>query len=388
MKSAHPSERAGLRTWIEIDRAAIAHNYKILRGLLPKKTLFMAVVKSNAYGHGLLDFSREIDTLGPDWFGVDSVVEGVALRKAGVTKPMLVLGFTLPENITVALEHKLSLTVSTFETLDAIAKESSVATFSSPLRIHLKVDTGMHRQGFQEADIPRVVAQLQALVGEKKIVVEGLFTHFGAAKNPSFREATNKQLVQFSIWQKVLGTAGFSPITHAAASGGSLIFPEAHFDMARFGIALYGLWPSHEAEAHLAGKVSLKPVLTWKTVIGEVKKVPKGDRVGYDFTEEFSRDSKIAICPIGYWHGFPRALSSVGTVLVRGTQARVLGRVSMDMIIIDVTDVPEAAVLDEVVLIGEQGDAHITAVRVAQVADISHYELVTRLNLLIKRIVV
>lgn len=390
MKQSH---HTGLRTWIELDRAAIEHNYKALRGLLSPKTFFMAVVKSNAYGHSLLDFSAEMEKLGADWFGVDSIVEGLALRKAGITKPILVLGLTLPEMLASAVAENISVTVSTFETLEAISRtDFSTSGGSGPLRIHVKTDTGMHRQGFQEVDMVKLMPVLDKLVRENKIVVEGLFTHFAAAKNPSFRTRTDKQLEIFGRFRTAFLDAGCKPIVHAAASGGAMIFPEAHFDMVRFGIAVYGLWPSREVEAYMSGtapgKITLKPVLTWKTVVGEVKKVPRGERVGYDFTEELACDSVLAVCPIGYWHGFPRALSSVGHVLVRGRRARVIGRVSMDMITIDVTDVPEVLVFDEVVIIGAQGGGEITAERIADLSDTSSYEIVTRINPLIKRIVV
>ena len=384
MSSTRPQ---GVRTWIELDRAAIVHNYNTLRGLVDKKTLFMAVIKSNAYGHGLLDFGLEIDKLGPDFIGVDSIVEATALRKAGITRPLFVLGFTLPEMLAQAAGQNISLAISSFEGLAAIASEYDKAPFAAPLKIHVKVDTGMHRQGFQENEIEQVIEQLKKLEVEKKIVVEGLFTHLAASKTASFRDRTLQQLAQFNMWREAFTKAGFSPITHSAATGGAVVFPESHFDLVRVGGGLYDLWPSVDNEPELAKKIGLKPVLTWKTLVSEIKNVPKGDCVGYDFTEEFSRDCRIAVCPIGYWHGYPRSLSSVGSVLIKGKWAKVLGRVSMDMMVVDVTDIPEAEVLDEVVLVGQQGNEEMTMGRLAKIAGILDYELSTRLNPLIKRIV-
>lgn len=374
------SDRNGVRTWIEVDKKALAHNLRALRSLLSPKTKFMAVVKSNAYGHGLIDFSREIARGGADWLGVDSIVEATALRKAGIKKPILVLGYTLPEMLPVAANTGASITVSTFETLSEISK----IRLAKKLKVHIKVDTGMHRQGFIENERAKLLKTLAQL--KNKIVVEGLFTHFGAAKNPSFSARTQKQIEQFNIWREAFRGAGFKPIEHAAASGGAIIFPESHFDMVRIGAALYGLWPSKEVEAFAKRKLLLKPVLSWKTLIGEVKRVKAGERVGYDFTEKLKRNSALAICPIGYWHGFPRALSSVGEVLVRGKRARVVGRVSMDMITIDVTGISGAKVGDEVTIIGESGREKISVEDIAELSDTSSYEIITRINPLIKKI--
>ncbi len=383
------SLQRGLRTWIEVDKKSLAVNYKNLRSLLSPKTMFMAVVKSNAYGHSLLDFSQEIAGLGADWLGVDSILEAAALRKANVTKPILVLGYTLPEMLRTALEQDVSITVSTFETLKAISEmqigEPSAAT-SKKLKIHVKVDTGMHRQGFQDGDIDKLITELGKL--KDQIVVEGLFTHLAAAKNPSFPAQTKKQLENFSNWQAAFKKAGYKPIEHAAASSGTIIFPQAHFDMVRVGAALYGLWPSVEVEAFANQNLELKPVLSWKTIIGETKLVKAGERVGYDFTEELEKDSVLAVCPIGYWHGFPRALSSIGQVLVGGKRSRVVGRVSMDMITIDVTGIPGVKVGDEVAIIGTDGSESVSASDLARLADTSSYEIITRINPLIKRIIV
>ena len=176
-------------------------------------------------------------------------------------------------------------------------------------------------------------------------------------------------------------------IAHASATAGAILFPQAHYDMVRIGIGLYGLWPSRETEAFASRRLNLKPVLSWKTIVGEVKSLPKGSKISYDGLESLYRDSIIGICPIGYWHGFPRALSSVGEVLVNGKRAKVLGRVTMDMIIIDLTDCGKVGVGDEAVLIGSQKKETITAFHFAELADASWYEIVTRINPLIKKIV-
>ena len=368
------NDRNGLRTWLEIDCRAIEKNYKIFRSLIITKTKLMAVVKSNAYGHGLVDFAKKLERLGADWFGVDSVVEGLALRREGIKAPILVLGYTLSDKFKEAADNDISITVSSFETLETLQKNH----LSKPLKIHIKVDTGMHRQGFLIKDLPGVL--------KSKIEPEGLYTHFAAAKNPAFPEYTKKQIAEFEQWRTAFKKVGFLPICHASATAGAMIFPEANFDMTRIGIGFYGLWPAKEIESYFANRILLEPTLSWKTIISEIKELPKGAKIGYDLTETLQKESRIAICPIGYWHGYPRTLSSVGFVLVGGKRARILGRVSMDMISINITDIKDAKVGDEVVLIGKQKKEKITAGELANLSDTSHYEIVTRLNPLMKRV--
>lgn len=375
-----PELRKGLRTWIEVDRDAMARNFHVLKSGVTSGAKYMSVVKSNAYGHSLIDFSKEVAKLGADWLGVDSMVEAIALRKEGVLKPILVLGYTLPEMIPAALEHNVSITVSTFETLNEIGKLAP----KEKIKVHIKVDTGMSRQGFLPADTSHLISQLTSL--EKFVVVEGLFTHLAAAKNPAFPQQTRKQLEVFDTLIHTIKRAGHKPIIHAAASAGAILYPDARFDMVRIGAAQYGVWPAKEVEAFAKSRLILQPILSWKTVISEVKKFPRGTRVGYDFTDELAQESQIAVCPIGYWHGFPRALSSIGEVLVGGKRARVVGRVSMDMISIDVTGIRKAVVGEEVVIIGESQKEKITIDDMARMCDTSPYEIVTRLNPLIKRI--
>jgi alanine racemase len=376
-------DRKGLRTWITVDKEKLAFNVGEVRKLLDNNTKLMSVIKSNAYGHGLLDFAQAISRYEVDWLGVDSIVEAIALRNAKVKKPILVLGYTLPEMLEHASDLEVSIAVSTFELLKEIVKSN----FSKKIKIHIKVDTGMHRQGFMLSQKEEVLTFLKKY-HDKHFIVEGLFTHFASAKNPAVGESTNKQIQQFGIWKEAFKELGFHPITHASASSGTIVYPNARFDMVRVGVSLMGLWPSKEVEAYMDKKMQLKQALEWCTLVSEVKTVEAGERVGYDFTEILTRETKIAVCPIGYWHGFPRALSGIGQVLINGARAKVLGRVSMDMITIDVTDVPDVAVGDIVTIIGQSEGEIIKAEDIASLVDTSAYEIVTRINPLIKRIFV
>lgn len=365
------SEREGLRTWVEIDTKAIRANYEVFRKLVSKDVKIMGVVKSNAYGHGLIGFARELEKLGIDALAVDSLVEALALRRSGVKIPVLVLGYTLPEMFGSVIGKKIYLTVSSVAGLRDLLKFPN----ANKIPVHLKVDTGMHRQGFLLEEKETV---LKIMKGGRVNVV-GLYTHFASAKDPNGLAFTKQQIEELLVWRTELSNAGFTGITHAGATGGTSYFPVSHFDMVRVGAGLYGFWPNDE-------KLSLKPVLSWKTIISEIKEIPAGDGVGYDLTLKAEKITRIAVCPIGYWHGYSRLLSNNADVLVWGVRARVLGRVSMDMIVIDITSIPRAKVGDEVVLIGRSGKEEITANELASLTSTSPYEILTRLNPLMKKI--
>lgn len=369
------------RTWIEINTQKLRHNMTEFLKYIPKKTELMAVVKSNAYGHGIVGIAQTL-SLFPrfqkrGWFGVDSLVEGIRLRKDGIIAPILVLGFTLPNRMQEAAKHNIAITISTLESLKILQ------TIKNIPKTHLKFDTGMHRQGFFKKDLPAVLEVLKKI---PNVRLKGVYTHFALAKDPEDYTFTHQQ---YSDFQEVVGVIKKkypNILCHAAATGGALLFPQTHADMVRIGIGLYGYFPSLEAKTHLQKKVFLQPILSWKSIISEIKKVQKGLGVGYDLTCRVSRNTTIAVIPIGYWHGYDRGLSSCGLVLVRGKRARVLGRVSMDMIIVDITDIPKVSIGDTVTIIGSQGKETITAEEIADMLGTSAYEVLTRINPLIYKI--
>jgi len=369
------------RTWVEINREAIAKNYTTFRGYINKKVKLMSVVKSNAYGHDIIQFSQEMLKLGIDWLGVDSAVEALVLRKKGIQLPILVLGYTLSYKYQKIIQQKVHITISSFSALNAIKDFYLSCKLPGKILAHIKIDTGMCRQGFQFSDREKLFNILEEM--KSVISVEGLFTHFAAAQDPDIPDETYNQIKKFKEWINTFHSRGYNPITHASATSGTLLFPEAHFDMVRVGIGMYGLCPSPEVKMFTEkNKIEFQPALSWKTIISEIKHLPRGSRVGYDFTEELTRDSIVAVCPVGYWHGYPRSLSSKGFVLVRGARAKVLGRISMSMIVVDVTDISKVTVEDEVILIGksENGENEITADFLASIANTINYEIVTRIN--------
>lgn len=333
----------------------------------------MSVVKSNAYGHGLVSFAREVSTLGVDYVGVDSIVEAERLRKEGITTPIFVLGYTRPINYPRAVELNIEIAISSLD---------SIKQLIPGLKIHLKVDTGMHRQGFLLLEFGAALDELKKFGSDVQVV--GMFSHFASASDAEFKENSQKQLAEYKKFLKIFEGKSFDSkkiIKHMSASGATFNYPEAHFDMVRVGLSMYGLWPSRELEDRFSKQFSLRPVMQWQTIIGEVKTLTEDGHIGYDFTEEVKKGMRIAVCPIGYWHGYPRHLSSVGHVLVRGERAKVLGRVSMDMIAIDVSNIPEVKSEDVVTVLGER----MTARHFADQIGTSQYEFITTVNPLIKK---
>ncbi len=366
------------KTWIELDRNAIHHNIKTIRSLLKPKTQLFAVVKSNAYGHGLFEFSRAIKDK-VDGFCVDSVIEGTRLRDEGITKPILVLGPTLPHMLEVAAAQDITIMISSFDWLSIYVRSKIRPKFE------LKFDTGMHRQGFFLSDIP----QLLKIIRNSKLgirnLLKGAYTHFASAKDLNYPTYTDEQFKNFLKVKAALTKAGFGKITfHAAASGGVLMDQKYHFDRVRVGMGLYGFFPSKELEIQMHRRISFHPVLSWHTIVTEIKHLKGGDYIGYDLAYRLRVPRKVAIIPIGYWHGLPWNLWQSGEVLVNGQYAKIVGRISMDLTIIDVTDIP-CTFGDRVTMIGAQRGKTLWPQDLARAVGTSPYEIITRVNPLIKR---
>ncbi len=386
MEASGMGMRQRYKTWIEINRRAVAQNVRTFRSILRPRTRLFAVVKSNAYGHGLLAFSEIAARAGVDGFCVDSVVEGYRLRAVGIRKPILVLGPTLPNLFAKTAGDGITITVSHFEVLRLLRSRKVTLDF------HIKVDTGMHRQGFYVAEMPAVLKFIQssALLSTH---FRGIYTHFAAAKDVTYPAYTLSQVARFERVRAFAARAGFRRLTlHASATGGAVLYPRAHYNLVRVGIGLYGYWPTEEVKLQhrlvWGRELHIEPILGWYAVVSEVKQLHTGDFVGYDLTERVERDVKMAIIPIGYWHGFPRSLSSRGEVLVNGRRLRVLGRVSMDLITVAVPRGVPVHVGDRVTLIGHDRRETIDATSLAALGGTISYELLTRLNPLIARSVV
>lgn len=382
------------KTWVEISQSALTHNARTFRRHVGKMTSVMAVVKSNAYGHGLVEVSRIADKEGTAWFGVDNVDEGIALRKAGIKKPILILGYTLNNRLRDCVENRLSFVVYNHETARALKRLNLKPVATHPSKqtkaafVHLKIETGTTRQGLDGDDLVKLARELKRIPG---VVIEGASTHFANIEDTTDHTYAEKQLARFQKNLALLSKEGINPTwIHAACSAATVLFPETYFNLVRLGISMYGLWSSKETLAVAKQRhqlLDVKPVLSWKTVVAQVKLVKKGTPVSYGLTERVSRDSKIAVIPVGYWDGYSRSLSGSGTVLIRGHRCKIVGRVCMNMCLADVTDVPGVKVEDEVVLLGKQKNEIVSAEDIASKIGSINYTVVTNINPMIPRIV-
>jgi alanine racemase len=372
--------------WVEVDGTAIRSNVAAFRRRLGAGTRLGAVVKSNAYGHGMLEVADLATSAGADWLCVNGLEEGAALRDAGHDAPILVMGYVALGALGRLVELDLRPVVYNLETLAAL--ESLAAKAGRTVPVHLKLETGTHRQGILEPDLP---AFLERFRSAKRLSLEGVTTHFANIEDTTDHAFAESQIAAFTRMSAAVAQSGATAIRHAACSAAALLFNRTHLDLARIGISLYGLWPSKETyvSCNERGKpsIELAPALTWKTRIAQVKTVPEGGFVGYGCTYRATRPTRIAVLPVGYYEGYDRGLSGVGHVLVRGKRAPIRGRVCMNMCMVDVSDVPGASVEDEVVLLGRQGDERIPAEQIAAWCGTISYEIVSRIHPSLPRIV-
>lgn len=371
-------------TWVEIDRTAILANVRACRTCVGPHCRLLALVKGNAYGHGLLESARVLLEAGVDVLGVEAVGEAVALRAAGVGCPILVVGPIPDANLPFLLSHGITPLLVSLEQVHLVG--ALLHQHGGELEVHLKFDTGMHRQGLMPDELPELIAVLAKYPG---LIVGGVATHLARADEVEHPEWTWGQLDHFRAVIAALAAAGVqAPVKHAANSAAMLLWPETHLDMVRVGIACYGFWPGEAVRCAVATQLTLRPAMTWKTRVAAVKQVSRGCAVGYNGSYTTTREARIATLPIGYYDGYARSLSNRGQVLIHGQRAPVCGRVSMNLTTIDVTDIPTAQPGDEVVLLGRQATALISAEEMAAWLDTIHYEVTTRINPLIPRLVV
>lgn len=379
------------KTWLEINKKALRNNIQQFKRLIGDGIKLMVVVKSNAYGHGLIEVAKISLENKVDWLGVDSIDEAIQLRKTGIDAPILILGYTPLARLKEAVENNVRLVIYNKETIkklsELVHRTSNIE--HRTINTHLKVETGTSRQGILKEDILDFVKLVKDC---PKIEIEGLYTHFANIEDTTDHGFAQSQLRRFKEAVDLLEKNGIKvSIKHTACSAAVILFPETYFDMVRLGISMYGLWPSKEtfvSAREKNRKINLEPVLTWKTKVAQIKKIKAGTPVSYGLTEKVSQDSKIAILPIGYWDGYDRKLSGIGNVLIRGKRCKVLGRVCMNMIMVDVSHLPEIELEDEVVLLGKQGAEQITAEEIAQKIGTINYEVVTRINPRIPRMII
>jgi len=368
--------------WAEVNLSALAHNLGEVRRLVGSDTEVAAVVKANAYGHGLVEVAGTLLAHGADRLCVARVDEGVALREAGIDAPVLVMGFVPPPLYDTALDHDLTLTV--YDPEAAAELSAAAARHGRPAPVHLKLDTGMGRLGLVTADRD-LYRNILAIASLPHLEIEGLYTHFANADRRDKSHA-QRQLVDFVEVTCTLGHDGIDiELLHAANSAALIDMPESRLNLVRPGIMLYGLYPSPEVKTR---QVDLRPVMTLKAQVGFLKRVPAGWTVSYGSTYTTPAPTTLATVPCGYADGYNRRLSNRGAVLIHGRRAPVVGRVTMDQIVVDVGHIPGVAVGDEVVLFGRQGEAELHVDEVAALLDTINYEVVCAVSARVPRVYV
>ena len=373
---------------VEIAKRALVGNIGEFRRLIGPRRKFLAVVKANAYGHGLLEVAGVALEEGVDWLGVNSVEEGAALRRAGIAAPVLILGYTPFDLVEEAVARDLRLTVYNRETVARLAE--AARRLGKTVRVHVKLETGTWRQGVAAKDLPAFVEDIRRRPG---LVVEGLSSHFANIEDTTKHDYPRRQLETYRAACRGLEAAGPRvPLKHMSCTASTILFREPGFNLCRVGIGLYGLWPSKETylSCFLDKKepLSLEPVLAWKARIAQIKKVPAGADIGYGGTYRTTRPTLLAVVPVGYFDGYDRGLSNAAHVLVKGRRAPVRGRVAMDFFMADVTDIPGLGLEDEVTLLGADGRERISAEDLASLAGTISYEILARINPLVPRVLV
>lgn len=366
-------------TWAEISINAIKHNTNQFKKYIGESVNLMAVVKADGYGHGAVPVARTAVEEGADYLAVAILDEAIELREAGITKPILVLGYTPIRSIRQAIIAGVDITVFSKDVLDEIIFQAE--GLQTTVAIHLKVDTGMTRIGAQTREEALILAA--KAVESKFIFLKGIFTHFANAdsEDPSY---TLQQFERFRAVISFLDSNGISiPLKHCCNTAGTMNFPEMHLDMVRVGIGLYGLYPDVSLKEH---PISLKQAMTLKTKIAALKMVPKSQPISYGCTYTPSVERLIASLPIGYADGLSRSLSNCGQFLLQGQKVLVAGRVCMDQTMIDVTSVPSCKEGDEVIIFGGNGDVFQSVDEIALLMGTINYEVVCLIGKRVPRI--
>jgi alanine racemase len=366
-------------TWAEVSLPAIEQNARWLASLLPRDCLLMAVVKADGYGHGAAETARAALRAGARYLGVALVDEGLQLRDAGVEAPILVLGHTPLRSVEAAVRRGLALTVFAPETVDEAA--ASAARLGLRARLHLKADTGMTRLGVRTSE--EALNICRRAFASDWVVPEGIFTHFSAADAEDPTE-THRQFDRFLSIVGDLEREGFRfPIRHCCNSAATLRFPHMHLDMARAGIALYGLAPG---DRRLFPALRLTSAMSLKTKVASVKRVPPDRGVSYGHTFRTARDSVVATIPVGYADGLSRALSNRGSALVRGLRVPIVGAICMDQTMLDATDAPDVRPEDDVLLFGVHDGVELPCDEMASLLGTIHYEIVSSVGKRVPRL--
>jgi alanine racemase len=370
------SENFPLRpAWTEIDLGKLRRNLQLIRGELPKNVRLMAVVKDEAYGHGALDVARVVVEEGAWGFGLSTLEEAMTLRDAGITAPLLLLGERQEAELEWCVAHDLTVCVNEIHNVRALAKIA--AKFGKQIPVHVKIHTGMSRYGVRWDE---ALPLIEKIVAEKSLSLEGVMTHFSQSDETE-KTFANLQFARFSEVLSALEQRKISvKLRHTCNSGGFLDLPHAHLDMVRVGILLYGVFPSLVCR-QIPG---IEPVMSVKAKIAAIQKLKPGEVVGYGMRYTATSERRIAILPIGYGDGFPRVRNE-GAALIHGKRVPIVGGIAMDALMVDITDIPEAQMWDEAVIMGRQGGEEITVRDIAKLKNSVTYDVLTNWRLRLRR---
>lgn len=371
-------------SYIEISKGNLVHNLVSLRSIAKKGTQFAVAVKGNAYGHGLLEIVKIAEKY-TEYFIVNSLEELRELRKIS-QKPVLVFGYILPDFLSEAFDLGCILSVFSKNQFNEISKAAKKKNFVQ--EIHVACDSLLGREGFLETEFADFLAVAKKSVNVK---ITGMYSHFANIEDTNNFTHAQRQIDAYKRMQEIAKNSGYENLqTHISATSGLLTYEKNNGTnpIVRVGIGMYGLWPSEYLKfEYRKNKFELKPVLSWKTHLAQVKDLPAGRTVGYGLTYMTTKKTKIGLVPQGYADGFVRALSSKGFVLVGGKRCPVLGRVSMNMFVVDVSRIKDAKEGDEVVFLGSQGKSHITAEELGEMSGTINYEATTRISALLPRVI-
>lgn len=366
------------RVYADIDLDAIEQNIRIMEGSLGGSTPIMAVIKTNAYGHGAVAIARFLEPMAViHGFAVATAEEALQLRKAGIRKMILILGYVFPKDYPELIRERVRLCVFRYDMAEEISR--AAAEVGQTAYIHIKVDTGMSRIGFPGNETS--AGEIEKIAALPAVETEGIFTHFARADEAD-KQAAHKQFALFSDFVRELENRGLCfSLRHCCNSASILELPDYSMDMVRAGITLYGLWPSDEVKRDVA----LQPVMSLYSHIVHLKTLPPDTPISYGGTYVTTKEQRIATIPIGYGDGYPRSLSNRGYVLVHGRSAPIVGRVCMDQMMVDVTDIADVSLYDRVTLIGADGKQRITMEDLGNLSGRFNYELACDFGIRIPR---
>ncbi len=386
-EGSNPSRRTMQKklplSYIELSKKNLIHNIKQFRGLAEKKTKIMAVIKANAYGHGQNQIAKILEPYA-DYFGVNSVLELEFLRKV-TRKKTFVLGYVAKADLPKTI--KLGSVISVFSIKQMLTISAIAKSLNKTQEAQIAIDAHLGREGVLPSELPKFLKEAKKL---KNIKITGMYAHFANIEDTTNPTHSKKQITEYKKALKVAKEFGFKNIqTHISATSGLLMYEtdNGYNDIVRIGIGLYGLWPAVHIKNSYKNRITLKPVLAWKTHIAQVKTLPKGATIGYGLTYKTKKQTKVAIIPQGYADGLDRGFSNKGEVLINGRRCPILGRVMMNMFVVDVSNLKNIKAEDEVVVLGRQGKEEITAEEMAGKIGTINYEIVARLSSLLPRVV-